>query len=52
MTRTRLCVQVIHKFYCDFTGQPVEKIQEETDRDNFLGVQQAIDLGLIDAEIA
>lgn len=50
-TELNRTMKVIHKFYCDFTGQTVEKIQEETDRDNFLGAQQAIELGLIDAEI-
>jgi ATP-dependent Clp protease protease subunit len=44
-------MKVIHQFYMDFTGQPLEKIQEETDRDNFLSPQQAMDLGLIDGVI-
>ncbi|WP_207891940.1 ATP-dependent Clp endopeptidase proteolytic subunit ClpP [Thiogranum longum] len=30
------------------TGQPMEKIQNDTDRDNFLGAQDAKDYGLID----
>lgn len=30
------------------TGQPLEKIQNDTDRDNFLGAQEAKDYGLID----
>ena len=30
------------------TGQPLEKIQNDTDRDNFLGAQDAKDYGLID----
>ncbi len=46
-----LYAQVIHQFYQDFTGQPLEKIQEETDRDNFLSPQQAMELGLIDGII-
>jgi len=44
-------MKVIHQFYVEFTGQPLEKIQEETDRDNFLSPQQAVELGLIDAVI-
>lgn len=30
------------------TGQPMEKIQNDTDRDNFLGAEQSKDYGLID----
>ena len=30
------------------TGQPIEKIQQDTDRDNFFGAQQSKDYGLID----
>ena len=43
--------QVIHQFYVEFTGQSLEKVQEETDRDNFMSPQQAMDLGLIDGVI-
>ena len=41
--------QVVHRFYSEFTGQPVEKMEQETDRDNFMSPKQALDLGLIDA---
>ena len=30
------------------TGQPLEKIQQDTDRDNFLSAQDAVNYGLID----
>jgi len=30
------------------TGQDVEKIQQDTDRDNFLSAQDAVEYGLID----
>jgi ATP-dependent Clp protease protease subunit len=30
------------------TGQPVERIQEDTERDNFMTSQQALDYGIID----
>ncbi|CAK0742754.1 ATP-dependent Clp protease proteolytic subunit [Gammaproteobacteria bacterium] len=30
------------------TGQPLERIQQDTDRDNFMGPQAAIEYGLID----
>lgn len=30
------------------TGQPIEKIMEETERDNYMNPQQAVDYGIID----
>ena len=30
------------------TGQPLDKIQTDTDRDNFLGAEQSVEYGLID----
>ena len=30
------------------TGQPIERIERDTDRDNFLSAQEAADYGLID----
>ena len=30
------------------TGQPVEKVAEDTERDNFMDAQEALDYGLID----
>ncbi|KAM7252200.1 hypothetical protein ACFE04_024083 [Oxalis oulophora] len=38
----------IDKMYAAFTGQPIEKIQQYTERDRFLSVAEAMDLGLID----
>ena len=38
----------LNKILSDHTGQPMEKIQSDTDRDNFLGAQQSCDYGLID----
>jgi hypothetical protein len=46
-THSRL--QVVHQFFVQFTGLSLETVQEETDRDNFLSPQQAMELGLIDA---
>ncbi len=43
--------QVVHKFYSQFTGQTVERMEQETDRDLFMSPKQAIELGLIDAII-
>ena len=34
-----------------YTGQPLEKVMQDTERDNFLSAQQAAEYGLIDAEI-
>ncbi len=33
------------------TGQPIEKIEKDTDRDNFMDAQDAKDYGLIDEMI-
>jgi len=38
----------LNKILANHTGQSLEKIQSDTDRDNFLGAQQAKDYGLID----
>ncbi|XKM13872.1 ATP-dependent Clp endopeptidase proteolytic subunit ClpP [Orbaceae bacterium ac157xtp] len=31
------------------TGQPIEVIEKDTDRDNFMSAQQAVDYGLVDS---
>jgi len=31
------------------TGQPIDRIEEDTDRDRYLTAQQAVDYGLIDS---
>ncbi|MNE97757.1 ATP-dependent Clp protease proteolytic subunit [compost metagenome] len=36
----------------EVTGQPVEKIARDTDRDNFMSGDQAVDYGLIDKVLA
>jgi ATP-dependent Clp protease protease subunit len=38
----------LNRILADHTGQSLEKIQTDTDRDNFLGAEQAKDYGLID----
>ncbi|KAK4258665.1 hypothetical protein QN277_005088 [Acacia crassicarpa] len=38
----------IDKMYSAFTGQPLEKVQEYTDRDRYMSVSEAIEFGLID----
>ncbi|KDP46235.1 hypothetical protein JCGZ_10075 [Jatropha curcas] len=38
----------IDKMYTAFTGQPLEKVQEYTERDRFLSTSEAMEFGLID----
>lgn len=38
----------IDKMYTAFTGQPLEKVQQYTERDRFLSVSEALEFGLID----
>jgi ATP-dependent Clp protease protease subunit len=38
----------LNKILSNHTGQPMDKIQADTDRDNFLGAEQAREYGLID----
>jgi len=38
----------LNKILSNHTGQPLEKIETDTDRDNFLGAEQAREYGLID----
>lgn len=38
----------LNKILSDHTGQPIEKIQQDTDRDNFLSANDAVSYGLID----
>ncbi len=39
----------LNKILADASGQPLEKIQKDTDRDFYLTAQEAIDYGLADA---
>ncbi|KAL3538953.1 hypothetical protein ACH5RR_002319 [Cinchona calisaya] len=38
----------IDQMYASFTGQPLEKVQQYTERDRFLSVSEAMEFGLID----
>jgi ATP-dependent Clp protease protease subunit len=40
--------QRMHEIYADSTGQPVEKIAEDIDRDRFMSPDEAKEYGLID----
>ncbi|MGN7453182.1 ATP-dependent Clp endopeptidase proteolytic subunit ClpP [Paenibacillus pasadenensis] len=44
--------QKLNQIYVDRTGQPYEKIERDTDRDNFLSADDALAYGLIDKVIA
>ncbi len=41
----------LNSLYADFTGQPIERIAKDTDRDNFMSAQEALEYGLIDKVI-
>jgi ATP-dependent Clp protease protease subunit len=41
----------LNKLYSEFTGQPVERIEKDTDRDNFMSAYEALEYGLIDKVI-
>jgi ATP-dependent Clp protease protease subunit len=40
--------QTLNKLMADHTGQPLERILKETDRDNFMSAEEARSFGLID----
>ncbi|ANZ58450.1 ATP-dependent Clp endopeptidase, proteolytic subunit ClpP [Fructilactobacillus lindneri] len=40
--------KMINKLLAEHSGQPLEKIDRDTERDNYLSAQQAVDYGLID----
>lgn len=41
----------LNRILSERTGQPIEKIQEDTERDNFMSAQEAKEYGLIDEVI-
>ena len=41
----------LNQIYADKTGQSIEKIEKDMDRDFFLSAQEAMDYGLIDRVI-
>jgi ATP-dependent Clp protease protease subunit len=42
----------LNKILAKHTGQPIEKIQADTDRDNFMSGEEAMQYGLIDKVLA
>lgn len=41
--------QRLNGLLAEHTGQPLEVIERDTDRDNFMSAQQSVDYGLVDA---
>lgn len=44
--------QRLNEIMQDHTGQSLDQIEKDTDRDNFMGGEEAVDFGLIDQVIA
>jgi len=49
---TKWIRQRINELLSDYTGQPIEKINVDTERDNYLRAQEACDYGLVDRAIS
>ena len=39
----------LNEILAKHTGQPIERIEKDTDRDNFMGGKEATEYGLIDS---
>ena len=44
--------QKMNELLAEMTGQPVEKIERDTDRDYMLGAEDAVEYGLIDRVVS
>jgi ATP-dependent Clp protease protease subunit len=42
----------LNQLLADHTGQPLEKIQKDTDRDFFMSGEEAVEYGLIDTVLS
>jgi ATP-dependent Clp protease protease subunit len=42
----------LDEILADHTGQPVDKVRNDTERDNFMSAAEAKEYGIIDAVIA
>lgn len=49
---TKWIRQHLNELLADYTGQPIEKVNVDTERDNYLRAQQACDYGLVDRVIS
>ncbi|MCL1036702.1 ATP-dependent Clp endopeptidase proteolytic subunit ClpP [Shewanella corallii] len=41
--------QKLNQMLADHTGQPLEVVERDTDRDNFMSAEQAVEYGLVDS---
>lgn len=48
---TKWIRQHLNELFSDYTGQPIEKVNVDTERDNYLRAQEACDYGLVDRVI-
>ena len=44
--------QKLNKLLAEHTGQPLEVVEQDTDRDNFMSAEQAVEYGLVDAVLS
>ncbi|WP_025525383.1 ATP-dependent Clp endopeptidase proteolytic subunit ClpP [Vibrio parahaemolyticus] len=44
--------QKLNNLLAEHTGQPLEVIERDTDRDNFMSAEQAVEYGLVDAVLS
>ncbi|WP_117234458.1 ATP-dependent Clp endopeptidase proteolytic subunit ClpP [Vibrio maerlii] len=44
--------QKLNKLLAEHTGQPLEVVERDTDRDNFMSADQAVEYGLVDAVLS
>ena len=49
---TKYIREHLNELLAEYTGQPVEKIQVDTERDNYMRAQQALEYGLVDKVIS
>jgi ATP-dependent Clp protease protease subunit len=42
----------LNRLMAEHTGQPLEVVANDTDRDNFMSAQQAVDYGLVDGVLS
>ena len=42
----------LNKIMSKHTGQPIDRIQQDTDRDNFMSANEAVEFGLIDSVLS
>ena len=44
--------QRLNGLLAEHTGQPLEVVERDTDRDNFMSAEQAVEYGLVDAVLS